>query len=164
MNKIMYSENKLKMKKTIIVFIATAFVALGLLTGCNTKEEKVADAQEKVADAKEDLADKKYDAKVERQVEEKEWQEFVAESNAKIAINNEKIGDLKIRMKKSGQMENAVLTERIINLEKRNTELRKRMEMYDSSQSNWDAFKKEFSKDMENLGQAIEDLTVDSDK
>lgn len=152
------------MKKSIIILVAGAFVSLAFLTGCGTKEDKVSAAQEKVADAKEDLADKKYDAKVERQVEAKEWQEFVAESKAQIAINNEKIGDLKIRMKNSGKMENAVLNERIINLENRNTELRKRMETYDSSMSNWASFKREFSKDMENLGQAINDLTVDSNK
>lgn len=151
-------------KKSIILLVALAFVSTSFFAGCDTKEEKVADAQEKVADAKQNLADKKHDAKVERQVDAKEWQLFVAESKAKIASNNEKIAELKIRMTKSGKMENVVLKERIISLEMKNTELRKRMETYDSSQSDWASFKREFSKDMENLGQAIEDLTVDSDK
>jgi len=152
------------MKKSIIILVAVAFVSLSFLTGCETKEEKVANAQQNVADAKQDLADKKYDAKVERQEEAIEWQKYKAESKAKIASNNEKIAELKIRMTKSGQMENVVLKERIISLEMKNTELRKRMETYDASTSDWASFKREFSKDMENLGQAIEDLTVDSDK
>jgi len=152
------------MKKPIIILAAVAFAAMSFFAGCESPEQKVADAQEEVADAKENLADKKYDAKVERKADAKEWEQFKAESKAKIVSNDKKIAELKIRMTQSGQLEEVVYKERIISLEKKNTELRKRMETYDANQNDWASFKREFSKDMENLGQAIEDLTGDSDK
>ena len=39
-----------------------------------------------------------------------------------------------------------------------------RIAAYDKSQSDWESFKREFSHDMDGLGQAINDLTVNNKK
>jgi len=141
-----------------------AFAVMSIFAGCGTSEDKTAAAEKEVAEAKENLADAKRDAILDRKVEAKEWQDFQDESNDKITTNNIKIAELKRRMLQSGQLENAVLRERIISLEMKNTELRKRMETYDASQNDWASFKREFSNDMDELGESLEDLTVDSKK
>jgi len=152
------------MKKRNVIFATIAFAVMSIFVGCGTSADKTAAAEKEVAEAKENLADAKRDAILDRKVEAKEWQDFQDESSDKITSNNIKIAELKRRMLQSGQLENAVLRERIINLEMKNTELRKRMETYDASQNDWASFKREFSNDMDELGESLEDLTVDSKK
>jgi hypothetical protein len=38
------------------------------------------------------------------------------------------------------------------------------MDTYEKKQSDWESFKREFNHDMDELGQALKDLTVDNKK
>ena len=67
-------------------------------------------------------------------------------------------------MKKSGKTLDAVYEQRIDTLEKKNRDLKARVDAYDKSQSDWESFKREFNHDMDELGQAFKDLTVDNKK
>jgi len=42
--------------------------------------------------------------------------------------------------------------------------MRARLVAYEKSQSNWESFKREFNHDMDEIGQALKDLTVDNKK
>jgi hypothetical protein len=42
--------------------------------------------------------------------------------------------------------------------------MKARIDAYDKSQSDWESFKREFTHDMEGLGQALNDLTVNNKK
>ena len=49
-------------------------------------------------------------------------------------------------------------------LEKRNAELRTKFANYEASQSDWEAFKREFNSDMDGIGKSLDDLAVDNKK
>jgi cell shape-determining protein MreC len=67
-------------------------------------------------------------------------------------------------MKKPGEIFDALYAKKIANLEQQNKEMRARLEAYEKSQSNWESFKREFNHDMDAIGQALKDLTVDNKK
>lgn len=51
---------------------------------------------------------------------------------------------------------------RIETLEQQNKDFRKKIEDYEKSQTDWEIFKREFNHDMDELGKALKDLTVDN--
>ena len=50
----------------------------------------------------------------------------------------------------------------IENLEERNRDLKTRIGAYETNQSDWESFKREFNHDMNEVGQALRDLTVNN--
>ena len=67
-------------------------------------------------------------------------------------------------MKKTGKVVDAVYAENIAVLEQKNRDMRARVDAYEKSQNGWDSFKREFDHDMDELGQALKDLTVNNKK
>jgi hypothetical protein len=61
-----------------------------------------------------------------------------------------------------GKTNDADYTKRIEELRKRNTDLKTRLDNYDTNTSDWDIFKREFSHDMDELGQSLKDFTVNN--
>lgn len=158
--------------KKMRITLALAFVAATLLTsgtaitGCQTTNEKVETAQDKVKDAEQELKVVQKDANVEaaRVASAEEWQAFKDESELKIKGNEVRIAELKNKMKTSGKTLDSMYEQRIKDLEQKNKDLRARMLGYDKTQSNWETFKREFNHDMDELGQALKDLTIDNKK
>jgi len=65
-------------------------------------------------------------------------------------------------MKRSGKTLDALRAKKIDALEQKNRDMRNRIAAYEKSQSDWESFKREFNHDMDELGQAFKDLTVDN--
>lgn len=65
-------------------------------------------------------------------------------------------------MKKPGKTLDPLYKSRIDALELKNQELKSRLEAYEKNQSNWETFKREFNHDMDELGVALADFTVDN--
>lgn len=65
-------------------------------------------------------------------------------------------------MKKSGKTFDAMYEKNIMALEQKNKDLRTKISNYESNQSDWESFKREFNHDMDEQGQAIKDLTVNN--
>lgn len=155
------------MKKAIFIFVAaTMFIAGTIFTGCQSSDQKVEDAQAKVQDAKQELNAAKNDASAEAQkaANAEAWKTFRSEAEVKIRANELYIAELKEKMKKSGKKLDALYAKSIDELEQKNIDLKNRIEAYDKSQSDWESFKREFSHDMEELGKAMKDLTVNNEK
>jgi len=93
-----------------------------------------------------------------------EWEAFRNESELKIKANEIRITELNVKMKKPGEIFDEIYENKITNLELQNKEMRARLVAYEKSQSNWESFKREFNHDMESIGQALTDLTVDNKK
>ena len=148
------------------LILGTVFCLGFIATGCQSSSEKLENANEKVAEAREDLQDAKEDAnKVAVQVANAEqWKEFRTETEIKIKNNEIRIGELRAKIKKPGTAMDAEYAKRIDTLEQKNKELKDRMDNYETNQSDWEAFKREFNHDMDELGQAMKDLTVDNKK
>lgn len=134
--------------------------------GCQSSEQKVEDAKDKVQSAKEDLKAVQKDANAEAQniTNAEAWKTLKAEAEAKIKNNETVIAELKVQMKKPGKVLDALYEKTITTLEQKNKEMRTRIDAYDKSHSDWEAFKREFTHDMDELGRALNDLTVNNKK
>ena len=142
------------MKAIIFALMATAAVAAGVLfSGCQIETQK-----EQVAQIKLDASQ----VKAIKVVNANEWQEFKSEFEAKIQDNEIRIVDLKEKMKKSGKAMGEVFSQKIETLEQKNKDLRVRIANFDQAQTDWESFKREFNYDMDELGKALKDLTVDN--
>jgi DNA repair ATPase RecN len=155
------------MKKIIFILAVTITIMAGtIFTSCQSSIQKQEAAQAKVRDAKQDLNAAQKDANAAAQVvaTAEEWKAFRSESELKIKDNEIRITELNVKMKKPGEIFDALYAKKIANLEQQNKDMRARLEAYEKSQSNWESFKREFNHDMDAIGQALKDLTVDNKK
>jgi hypothetical protein len=153
---------------SIFTFVFAILIGSVSFTACqsqNTREDK---AVENVQDAKQDLEDLKEDTNAQKQLQNEvsveEWKIFKAESELMIRDNEIRISDLKVKMRKPGKLLDPLYDKKIEKLEQKNADLKERIEAYEKSQSNWEAFKREFKHDMDELGKAMNDLTIDNKK
>ena len=151
------------MKNAIIVFTVAALLAGGISScGQSTAEKSVVTKERESQDAQNK---RKEDAAIAEQnaVDAKEWQAFRAETENRIKANDNYVAELKAKAKATGRDMDASLTKNMNALEQKNKDLRARMESYgDKGLSDWGNFKREFNHDMDELGKALKDLTVDN--
>lgn len=135
-----------------------------IFTGCQSSVQKQEAARAKVQDARQDLnaAQKEASAIGQELATAEEWATFKSESEVKIRENEIRITELNVKMNKPGETFDELYKKRIANLELQNKEMRSRLAEYEKSQSNWESFKREFNHDMDELGKALKDLTVDN--
>lgn len=157
---------------------ATVLTAATMFTACTSPEkkvenaqdkvqnaqEKVGDARENVAEAKQDLTEAQKMAKVEAEKAENAaaWKVYKTDAEVKIKANDTRIAELKSTMKKAGKSTSAMYKENVTILEKKNAAMKNRISDYDRSPSNWESFKSEFNRDMDELGTALKDFTVNN--
>jgi len=125
-----------------------------IFTSCNTAAEKVDNAEEKSIKADEDFnsAKEEYLADIEN---------FKKETNAKIDANNLTIADFKVKIATSKKDAQVYYQEQIAILEQKNIAMKEKMDAYqESGKDNWESFKTEFNKDMNDLGEAFKNFTV----
>lgn len=155
------------MKRTIFILSVTITLMAGtIFTSCQSSVQKQDAAQAKVQDARQDLNEAQKDANAIGQelATAEEWATFKSESEVKIRDNEVRITELNVKMKKPGETFDELYAKKIANLELQNKEMRTRLIEYEKSQSNWETFKREFNHDMDELGKALKDLTVDNKK
>ena len=142
------------MKNSIVLLVVFGFFAVSMFTGCDTPAQKVDNAEADVVDAKEDLvqAQEDYLADVEL------YRQQTAE---KVAANNKSIADFNARIETEKAAAKADYKIKIAELEKKNSDLKMRLDDYKvEGKDQWETFKIEFNRDMDQLGQALQDLTV----
>jgi septal ring factor EnvC (AmiA/AmiB activator) len=143
------------MNNNILLIAITAFTAGTFLLSCDRKK------MEKTSES------------INQQLSEdslkfvEEWESFKKTSEEKIKAREEEIQALRLKIKESNQETKEKYQQKIDTLEKKNNELKKKLSDYASeSNSNakkrWYEFKREFNHDMDELGRAFKDLTVDN--
>lgn len=155
------------MKKTIFILVVTSvFIAGTVFTSCQSSTQKQEAAQRKVQNAREDLNSAKKEANeaVQKVATAEEWKTFKSESEQKINANDIRIAELKVKMNKPGEILDPVYSNKITTLEQQNKDLRAKLYAYEKSQTNWESFKREFNSDMDAIGEAFKNLTVDNKK
>ena len=156
------------MIKAIFKVTSIAMVTAGMFfTSGESSAQKSDKADAKVLDAKQDLKEAQNDATVAAQkaASAEEWKVFKSEIDVKIKENDMQIAKLKAKMKSSGKKLDAVYVENIDVLEQKNKDLKNRLDAYgNNTQNGWDSFKREFNHDMDELGKALKDLTVNNKK
>jgi len=153
------------MKRTTFILpvaISLAIAAFGI--SCQSSAQKEKAALKEVQDAKEDLREVRNEANAEAQklATAEEWKAFRIDADEKIRNNDVRIAELRVKMKKPGVAFDELYGKKIDLLQEQNRALTVKMDAYEKSQSNWETFKAEFNHDMEELGQALKDLTVDN--
>ncbi|UQD56676.1 peptidase M23 [Flavobacterium sp. K5-23] len=147
------------MKKTIYSLVFTLLIAGTGLTGCKSSTKEEIEAELKVEEAKDNLVEVKKEASAE------EWKTFEKDTDSVININKIRIAELKLNLKKTGKSIDANYNEKIEVLEQKNKDLKSKMDTYKNDASNdWKSFKNEFNHDMNELGNALKDFTVDNKK
>lgn len=146
------------LKNTLSIF-ALSTLMLGLnLSSCSSAADDVTDAKEDVDSANKELEQAKEDLKIDMEVYRTETIEKILENEKAIAEKRKSIETDKSALKAAHQKQ-------IIDLESRNQELKDKLENYHGEgKENWEEFKKEFSHDMTEIGDALKDLTVNNTK
>ncbi len=142
------------MKKLIFTLTATILLTGAIFTSCNTAAEKVENAKEKSIKADEDFntAKEEYLADVEN---------FRIETAAKIEANKQMIADFNLKIVSAKKDARAYYVEQIAVLEQKNIAMKEKLDAYEvSGKDNWETFKTEFNKDMNDLGEAFKNFTV----
>ena len=152
------------MYKKFLTLTLTVIIAASMLVSCQSSAEKEKAAQQKLEKDKIELEKTQMEAKAKanREAIAAEWASFKVSTEIKIAENEATIADLKVKMKKSGKTLDKLYEKKIDMLEEQNKNLRSRLNSYENNQSDWETFKREFNHDMDELGKALKDLTVDN--
>jgi chromosome segregation ATPase len=149
------------MKKSILIRLMSAFLVVVVLLSCESSTQKVKDAQDDVVEAKEELneANKELDKANEKHLEDVEaYRKVIAE---KIEANNQQIIVLKERIAKKDKITKEDFKKRVDEVEEKNRLLLEKLNNYKmNGKSNWEVFKIEFNRDMDELGKAFKDLSV----
>lgn len=158
-----------KQKKIKKIFFSIAFLTFmaGLLfVGCKpeTKEEK--ESQENVHEAEQNLQEAKDSLAVaKKNANTKEWLAFKNDTDSIINQNEIRIAELKAKMKKTGKTIDAKYEKNIDLLEQKNSDIKIKIDTYkDNTSSDWQSFKREFNHDMDEIGKALKDLTINNKK
>lgn len=145
------------MKKSILTITGSFLLFFAATTSCNTPAEKVEKAQENVTNANNELdsAIKDYLTDIDM---------YRVETANRIAANQKTIADFNATLANKKMDDRAEYVKKIKSLEQKNAELKRKMETYKADgNEKWKTFKSEFSKEMDDLGESIKDLTKKDD-
>ena len=143
-----------KIKRAMVSAIAACICAVAILTSCNSPAEDVKDAKENVSKANKDLdkAKKEY---------AEEMKQFKMEAEEKLTANERAIADINSKLKQSKNEVKAEYKKQAATLEQKNKDLKKQVKAFEAdTKEDWLSFKAEFKKDMDELGDALENFVV----
>jgi hypothetical protein len=149
------------MRKLFIIPVAISMVLAGLsIVSCtsSTPTEKVINAQKDVNQANKDLdaANAAYLADIEM---------YRKETADKVMANDKSIADFKVRIEAQKLSARSNYQKELLVLEQKNTDMKKKMEDYKAdNKEKWEAFKTEFGRDMDELGNAFKGFVVKNTK
>ena len=146
------------MKKSIYT-LTTALLIGTTLISCKENTENKGDDVEVITN------DDGNSLMVKNATQNKEWEAFKVSTDSIINENDMRIAELKVKMKNTGKAMDSTYENKIVQLQERNAAMKVKIQNYkDDNSQNWDSFKTEFNHDMSQLGNALEDLTVDNKK
>lgn len=142
------------MKKLILAMAVIGFASVAMLTSCNNPSQKAENSRTDVVDAQEDLARA-------QQAYIDDVQNYRLQTAEKITANNQAIADFNARIVMEKKEAKAEYQVKIAELEKKNSDMKKKLDDYRADgKDQWETFKTEFNRDMDQLGVALRDLTV----
>jgi len=150
------------MRKPILsITVILCMVAL-LTTGCNSSSKKVEDAKENVQDAEADVMEANQEL---NEALNDSIQTFRKIAENQIIANEKSLALYKVQIAKENKKNKAIYEKEWAKLVKQNKDLKSRLENYkEKSDGNWEDFKTEYNRDMDELGKAFKNLTVKNEK
>lgn len=147
------------MKKIFVIVLMSVLIAGSIVSGCDSANQKVLNAEQKVKDANKDLATAKKEAEEEKM--QKEWEQYKSDCMATIATNDNQIAELEKAISQNEKGYNKAYITRVNDLKAENNLIRSRIGEFDEKRdpSTWEVFKTELNRDMNNLKEAFKDLS-----
>jgi septal ring factor EnvC (AmiA/AmiB activator) len=145
------------MKKTFFILSMAMLMAGTTFTACQTPAQKEAAEQKKADEEQAAIEATRQD------INSKEWLTLKASAQERISNNETRIAEIRAKLKTSGKTMDALRTKRIETLEQRNRDIRSRMDSYDSNPSDWETFKAEFNRELDDLSKSVDDF-INEDK
>lgn len=143
---------------TFFALILAGSLAPFLLMSCQRPEEKVDSAKEKVATANQDLKEARRDAGTEWQ---EDWLKLKRDNDQEIAGNERRIIEIRKDVNTVDAPYRAKYNTRIDEFERRNNELRDRVNNYKNvGDEKWVEFKKDIKRDMDDLKSSLKNITI----
>ena len=156
------------MKKIIFALVVVSITSGLFFVACQKSPKKEDTAQQKLLIAQDSLTQVKNDISLADQKKARisqEWQTLKDDAEDKINKNEIYIAKLKVNIEKTGKSIDSIYTKKIILLEQKNKAIKARIETYKTDTDNdWESFQREFNHDMDELGKALDDLTIDNKK
>ncbi|MDI1354171.1 MAG: hypothetical protein PSX36_04605 [bacterium] len=141
------------MKNTLIkgcLFLSTSLLVLsGCSSGTQAKTEKVESATTELNKANKELQDARVDSV-------NAHRKYKVELEIKLRENDQKIAELKNKLKEENKDLRANYQKQVDALDKKNSDLKDRVAQYqEESAEKWETFKMEFNQEMDDLGKSI---------
>ncbi|MFC2111246.1 hypothetical protein ACFLQ5_02210 [Bacteroidota bacterium] len=150
------------MKKTIFTLAITVLIAGTMLTNCQSSATKVENAEDKVQEANEQVVIAKQEL---MQARKDSIIQFKEESQEKISNYEKAIADVRKGIANDKKEIKAGYENSLAVIEQKNNELKIKLANYsEEKMENWESFKEEFNHDVDELGKALKDLTVNNVK
>ncbi len=120
------------------------------------KEEKVGEAQDNLAEAKED-----YETSMTDSINE--YARFKAETDQKLIDNDNRLAELRAKMKADKRALNADYEKDVAEMEKKNATLKEKLRnRKEDANDDWDAFKTNVNQEMDELGKSISEMAQEN--
>lgn len=142
--------------KKAIYFLVVTLIAIGIyFISCKSSPERI---DNEIAESRQDS-----DSRVDYN---EDINNFKKDINDRIDANEKRIKELRENLREEKKEVRKEYEEKIENLEQKNTALKKRINEYreDGIGDRWESFKQEFNHDMDELGNAIDNLVIDNKK
>lgn len=153
------------MKKSIFTLASTVFMSVIILTGCNSSSQKIENAEDNLQNAKEAVIDARTDLNVAVRDSITEFQQFKTESQNEIIANEKSIAGLKLSYADASQENRILYEKKVAELEEKNSALKVKLAEYkEGNTDQWQIFKSEFKRDMDELRKAFADFTINNKK
>jgi chromosome segregation ATPase len=140
------------MKKTFFILSMAMLMAGTIFTACQTPAQKEAALQEKADEEKAAIEATRED------INSKEWVTLKSSAQERINNNEARIAEIREKLKTSGKTMDALRTKRIETLEQRNRDIRSRIDSYDRNPSDWETFKAEFNRELDELSKSVDEF------
>jgi len=146
------------MRTYILKTVLFTSVMVFCLTSCNNsptdKEKEVEEATEDLIDAKSDLDQAVYDSI-------SDFNAYKESIQLKLVENQNQINDLKLKINTKVKSERDSDLVEINKLEKRNTELKLKIDNYEQGpEQTWELFKVDVNKELDDLGKSISSMAA----
>jgi hypothetical protein len=150
------------MKKLVLSLAVVAFLAGTISTSFGQVPDKQSvKARENLKEEKKDVVVAKQDLKVAQKDSVSEYQKFTKESEIKFKSNEKSIADLRAAITKNNSKEQATDQKKVSILEDKNNSLKKELAEYKVlGETQFTAFKSEYSRDQDQLAKELKDFKI----
>ncbi len=150
------------MYKSLFTLALALPLAGFMITGCQQSDSKVEKARKKLQDAEEQVVVANQEL---NQTLNDSIQLFKMESGELIISYEKSIAELKLKLENEKEENKIIMEKKLALLEQKSEDLKIKLQEYEEEGTDkWTSFKNEFNHDLEQLGTALKDLTVDNIK